>query len=381
MSATTPPLQLESRVEGTPDVYRFRTADGVVSPDDFRPSELALAEACWDRVDGHLCCLQANYGVAATLLAPQVEAVTMIETSARAARLCRANARENAVDATVAVTLDPASVLERYEAVVYAPKPYTPNDVGAQLVTAGLDALGPGGEFFLAATKRSGRSRYRAVLESYCDDVERIETIGDVSVLRAVRPPSFEPSCHVDTTVLTPTIRGVDLELVTLPGTFAASALDHGTRLLLETVGPELPANGRILDLCCGYGPIGAYAAAATESDVRFTDDSRLATWCAEQTLERSDVTGTVRTADCLRGVADREFDAVLSNPPTHAGDGVVSSLFAGAADVLTPDGECWFVHHRHLDLSEHARAFDTVDRCTTGSEHVVYRATSRPEW
>ncbi|WP_254863593.1 methyltransferase [Halovivax gelatinilyticus] len=379
MNAATRDLRLESHVERGPDVYRFRTVDGVVSPDAFRPAELALAEACWERTTDRLCVLEANYGVAGTLLASRAERVTMTETSARAARLCRQNATENGVDAAVQVVADVSTLEERFDVVVYAPKAYTPLDVGVQHLVSALATLSPGGLLFLAASKRSGLGRYRSALESRCADVERIARTGDVRVLRAERPDAVDFERHVTPTVLRPTVCDVDLELVTLPGTFAASELDLGTRLLLETVTPSLPTDGRVLDLCCGCGPIGAYVAAATNCDVWLTDECRLASWCAERTVERTpreNGTPRVVTADCLRGVDGRRFDIVLCNPPTHAGDGVLSSLFSGAADVLTPDGECWFVHHRSLDLSEHASVFDRVDRVATGREHVVFRAS-----
>lgn len=375
VSARSGDLRLESRVGTGPDVYRFRTADGVVSPDTFRTAELALAEACWERLRGQLLCPAANYGVVGTLLAGRAESVTMTESSARAARLCRQNAAANDVDATVALTRDSTSLAGRFGTAAYAPKPYAPLEIGSQYVADALTVLEPGGQLFLAAAKRTGLNRYEAVLADYCDDVERVDRTDGVRVLRAVRPETLSTDRHATPRVLTPTVDGVDLEVTTLPGTFAASELDNGTRLLIETAGPELPVDGRILDLCCGCGPIGAYAAAATNSEVWLTDDSRYATWCAERTLERTGVDGAVVTADCLRGVADRTFDAVVCNPPTHAGASVLSALFDGAAAVLEPDGEFWFVHHRTLDLESHAGRFDRVERVATAREHVVHRA------
>lgn len=375
MSGRSNELHLESRVESGPDVYRFRTVDGVVSPGVFRTAELALAEACWERVSGRVLCPEANYGVVGTILGDRAESVTMTESSARAARLCRHNAAENGVGASVTVTADLTTISDRFETVVYAPKPYTPLAIASRHIATALEVLEPGGQLFVSASKRNGLNRYETVLEEYCSVVECIDRTEDIQVLRAVRPADCHSDRHVTPDVLRPTVDGVNLEVVTLPGTFAASELDRGTRVLIESAGRSLPEDGRILDLCCGCGPIGAYAAATTDGDVWLSDDCRFATRCAERTLERTGVDGTVVTADCLRGVAGRTFDAVVCNPPTHAGTGVLSTLFADVADVVASDGHFWFVHHRSLDLSAHTRRFDRVERVATGDEHVVFRA------
>src|SRR6056297_743778 len=326
MSGRSNELHLESRVESGPDVYRFRTTEGVVSPGGFRTAELALADVCWERVDDRVLCPAANYGVVGTVLGDRVESVTMTESSARAARLCRHNAAENGIDTSVTVTADVTTVSGRFEAAVYAPKPYTPLVIGSRHIANALEVLEPGGLLFVSASKRSGLNRYETVLEDSCDAVECVGRTDDIRVLRAVRPTGYSSDRHVTPDVLTPTVDGVDLEVVTVPGTFAASAMDRGTRLLIESAGRSLPDDGRILDLCCGCGPIGAYAAAATDGDVWLSDDCRFATRCAERTLERTGVDATVVTADCLRGVADRTFDAIVCNPPTHAGIGVIST-------------------------------------------------------
>lgn len=371
-------LRLRSRVPDGPDVYRFEAAAGVVSPDSFRRAELLLAEHLWEESPGRLLCPEANYGVVATLSGERADAVRMTESSARAAHLCRRNARRNGVEADVTLAADLSGLPDRWDTVAYAPKPYTPLAIGAQHVANALAVLRPGGRLFLAASKRTGLARYERVLAECCGDVERVADAGDWRILRGRRPASVDPPEYVTPRTLRPTVNGVDLELVTVPGVFAASGLDGGTRLLLETVGPSLPTDGRILDVCCGYGAIGAYAAAVSNAAVHLSDDCRFATRCAERGLRETGVDGTVVTADCLRGVSDRRFDVVLANPPTHAGDSVLSTLFSGVADVLAPDGRFAFVHHRALDLRDHLEPFDSIERLATGAEHVVFEASRR---
>ena len=121
---------------------------------------------------------------------------------------------------------------------------------------------------------------------------------------------------------------------------------------------------------------IGVYAGLSADCEVWLSDDDRVATACAECSLEASGVDATVVTADCTAGVADRTFDRVCCNPPTHAGNGVLDELFAGIADVLARGGELTTVHHRDLDLRGYLSRFDRVETRRTGAEHVVLSAT-----
>ena len=363
-------LALESRGDDGRRTYRFRTADGVHSKSSFRDSELLLLEELWDAPTGRLLCPEANYGVVGTVLAGAATDVRMTESSARAARLCRRNAAPNDASAAVSLLADLGELSGVFDTVAYAPKPYTPLSVGKQRIADSLAALRPGGDIYVAAAAQAGAARYEDCLRDVAASVESVTKRDGYRLLRATRGESLSPPAYVTCCRLEPTVDGVDLSFRTVPGLFAAAGLDAGTRLLLENAGV---ADGeRVLDLCCGYGAIGAYAAGAADCEVHLSDDDRVATACAERSLGATGVDGAVVTADCTRGVSGRTFDRVLCNPPTHAGDGVLSTLFAGAHDVLAGDGELRLVHHRTLDLSAHLTPFGTVERLETGTEHVV---------
>jgi len=370
-------LALAARVADAPSEYRFSTADGVCSKDAFRPAELLLADALWDDAPDRLLVLEGNYGVLPTVLAGAAGSVTVTESSARAANLCERNAASNGIDVDISLVADPASVDGEFDAVAYAPKPYTPLDVAAQRVANAVELLASGGSVYLAAADDAGASRYESYLGEILGDATEVLERDGCRVFRGTRSEaslagSTTAPTYVEPRTLSPTVDGVGLELVSVPGLFAASALDHGTRLLAETA--SVADGDRVLDLCCGYGALGAYAAASADCDVWLTDDDRVATACAECSLDATGVEGTVVTADGVNGVRGQAFDTILSNPPTHAGDGVLRQLFDGARDVLASDGELWVVHHRDLDLRRFLSAFERVERAATGEEHVVLR-------
>ncbi|PSQ22367.1 hypothetical protein BRD04_04590 [Halobacteriales archaeon QS_9_67_17] len=88
---------------------------------------------------------------------------------------------------------------------------------------------------------------------------------------------------------------------------------------------------------------------------------------------DRLGVAGQVVTADTLRGV-DGRFDTVLCNPPTHAGDGVLSSLFGRVDDLLADDGHVFVVHHAGVDIDAALRRVGTPTVVGKKDEHVVVR-------
>lgn len=367
-------LTLESRVSDARSRYSFRTADGVVSKESFRDAELALLESLWDCDLGRLLCPQANYGVTGVVLAEIADEVAMTETSARAATLCERNSVANSVETSVSVRADLTAFDQEFDAVAYAPKRYTPITVGKQRVADALSVLRPGGSLYLSASTETGLARFESQLRDVAVSVTSVAERDSYRVLEATRPRTVDPPSYVTPRTIRPTVDGETLALVTVPGVFAATGLDDGTRLLLETV--TVSDGDRVLDLACGYGAIGTYAARTADCDVWLTDDDAVAASCAERSLRRSGVEGTAVTADCVEGVADRTFDRVFCNPPTHAGGGVLSELFAGVHDVLAPGGTVTLVHHRELSLTDYLARFGNVETRRVGEEHVVVTAS-----
>jgi 16S rRNA (guanine1207-N2)-methyltransferase len=366
-------LTLESRVADRQSIYRYHTADGVCSKHSFRTAELLLADALWGTDLGALLSLEANYGVVGTLLADSAASVRMVESSARAVQLCERNIIANDVNATTTLCADVASLNKAFDTIAYAPKPYTPLSIGTQRISAALSALNPDGTLYLTASKQTGLGRYEQCLRDVAATVEKIASRETCSVLKATRPRSFEPPTYVSPREIHSSVAGTTLSLVTVPGLFSAQRVDDGTRLLLKAV--TVKDGERVLDICCGYGAIGTYAGRTADCEVWLSDDDRVATMCAECGLQASDVDGTVVTADCAEGVPEQPFERVLCNPPTHAGNDILSELFAGIRETLAPNGELAVVHHRELSLQRYLDQFNSVEELQTGDEHIVLSA------
>lgn len=367
-------LRLRATI-GDRDEYSFLTADGACSPETFRTPELRLLDVLTEDPPDSLLVPEANYGVVGTVMAAFAARVWMTETSARCARLCRRNATRNGVGprTSVAITGDPRELPASVDGAALAPAAYTPAVVVEQRIADTLAALEPGGTLLVSVDAEAGARRYERTLGALAEDVGVVDDRGTVVVLRGYRPVEFEPPRFATHRTIRTTIATTRVVLVSYPGLFAASGLDDGTKVLAAEV--DVADGERVLDLACGYGPLGVYAALAADCEVVLTDDDVVATRSARYSAERSGARiGAVTTADGVSAVRGSEFDRVLCNPPTHAGAGILRDLLAGAREVLAPGGRLDLVHHRGIDFERYLVPFDRVRR-TTRRDYTVLRA------
>ena len=137
--------------------------------------------------------------------------------------------------------------------------------------------------------------------------------------------------------------RGKTLRFTTDAGVFSRGELDAGTRLLLDALPDVL--EGSVLDLGCGWGPIGISVKAAwPETDVTLADVNLRALSWAEKNAERNGVRVSCLESDGFSALEGRIFDAVITNPPIRAGKQVIYRLFREAFDHLSPGGSLFLV-------------------------------------
>ena len=130
-------------------------------------------------------------------------------------------------------------------------------------------------------------------------------------------------------------LRSEPFEFVTASSVFSLKRVDLGTRVLIESM--VLPEKGWVLDVGCGYGPVGI-AAAKFNSKLRVVliDVNRRAVLLARQNAEKNRLVNVeVRQGNLYDPVKDNCFNCVLSNPPVSAGMKTVEALIRGAHSVM----------------------------------------------
>ncbi len=140
-------------------------------------------------------------------------------------------------------------------------------------------------------------------------------------------------------------VLGKDFSFFTDNGVFCKEHLDFGTRLLLENI-PWEEVKGKILDVGCGYGPIGIIASKITGQAVTMCDVNKRALHLAERNISENQIEGSVLESNCYQNISDT-FDTIITNPPIRAGKKVVYEILLGAKKHLTSLGTLFLVIHK----------------------------------
>jgi 16S rRNA (guanine1207-N2)-methyltransferase len=141
------------------------------------------------------------------------------------------------------------------------------------------------------------------------------------------------------------TLRGETFRFQTDSGVFSKSEVDFGSRLLIEAF-EEPGIQGPVLDVGCGYGPIGmAIAKAFPQRQVHMVDVNNRAIELAQKNTVLNGVENvSIYESDGLSAVAQQDFAAILTNPPIRAGKETVFRFYEEAYDKLSPSGSLWVV-------------------------------------
>ena len=223
-----------------------------------------------------------------------------------------------------------------------------------------------GAVLLVMTARRRGSARQLKTLERMFGAAEVAHRSRSAVVLRAVRGPAVRAT--PDTTAAAPTVEaallGHDLRFETGVGLFSKSRIDDGTRLLVETL-PSEHGWSDVLDLGCGYGPIGiAVASRWPQVRVVMADIDPLAVSAARANAQTNGVDDRcdICVSDGIAALADRRFDAVLSHLPTHVPRSTLRRLIGESQSVLRPGGELIAVTAAAVDLRDPLGSdFETV--------------------
>ncbi|HFI0101476.1 TPA: class I SAM-dependent methyltransferase [Streptococcus suis] len=131
------------------------------------------------------------------------------------------------------------------------------------------------------------------------------------------------------------------MSFMTDAGVFSKKMVDYGSQVLLKTLHFEKGAS--VLDVGCGYGPIGLTLAKVFSTKTTLIDINSRALELAEKNAEKNGISATIFQSDVYEAV-EGTFDYVISNPPIRAGKSVVHEVITGAKDHLNTGGSLTIV-------------------------------------
>ncbi|MEK3979624.1 class I SAM-dependent methyltransferase [Psychrobacillus sp. FSL K6-2836] len=141
------------------------------------------------------------------------------------------------------------------------------------------------------------------------------------------------------------TLLGYNFRFETDAGVFSKSEVDFGSRVLIDAFeAPDL--EGPILDIGCGYGPIGLSIAKANEGrTVHLVDVNTRAIQLAEKNAAANGIQNVrIYESDGLSAVDTANFAAIITNPPIRAGKETIFRFYDESYEKLVSKGELWVV-------------------------------------
>lgn len=141
------------------------------------------------------------------------------------------------------------------------------------------------------------------------------------------------------------TIKNCNLTLFLDNGVFSKSRLDFGTRLLLETI-PLSSISGDVLDIGCGYGPIGLFVAKMTNSNVDMCDVNKRALHLSSIASKFNKLKNVnIFESNCYSSIpTGKKYDVIITNPPIRAGKRIVYEIVMNARNYLKEKGRLFLV-------------------------------------
>ncbi|HSJ39352.1 MAG TPA: class I SAM-dependent methyltransferase [Planococcus sp. (in: firmicutes)] len=141
------------------------------------------------------------------------------------------------------------------------------------------------------------------------------------------------------------TLRGEKIHFQTDSGVFSKNEVDFGSRLLIEAFEESL-VEGPILDVGCGYGPIGiALAKSLPRKRVHMVDVNTRAIELAKKNALKNNADNVeIYESDGLSSVSEEGFSAIVTNPPIRAGKETVFRFYEEAFEKVSPGGSLWVV-------------------------------------
>ncbi len=131
----------------------------------------------------------------------------------------------------------------------------------------------------------------------------------------------------------------INIKLTSDLGVFSKSGLDYGTKVLVSHADFECK-NCTIIDMGCGYGPIGLYLAKKyPSSNVFLYDVNERAVELAKKNIDLNQLKNAVVKQGYLFEHVNKQVDIIFTNPPIRAGKKVVFDLYHQAYEKLVNGG------------------------------------------
>lgn len=197
---------------------------------------------------------------------------------------------------------------------------------------------------------------------------------------------SSDPAAPKKTVNISMQVGGTQIELEAASGTFSSSRLDAGTAVLLKHA-DHFPKDGNVLDIGCGWGPIGLSIASLQKNSKVYGIDIN------QRSIEQSNLNSKSLGLKNFSAMHSRDlpedlrFSAIWSNPPIRVGKKILHELMESFIPRLEPGGRAMLVVQKNLGADSFQRWLSNrfpeaeVSRVGTDKGYRVISLVSPPSY
>ena len=136
-------------------------------------------------------------------------------------------------------------------------------------------------------------------------------------------------------------IGNFEFSFITDNGVFSKKGLDYGTRVLLSSLPEDI--NGDVLDIGCGYGPIGIYVSKKYNVIPDMVDVNERSISLAKDNSSLNKVSCNIFISDAFENI-NKKYDFIITNPPIRVGKEKLYEILFGSCKHLNKNGKLYFV-------------------------------------
>jgi len=147
--------------------------------------------------------------------------------------------------------------------------------------------------------------------------------------------------------MFTETISDIELTFETAKTIFSPNNIDKGTLAMLSVV--DFSAEDKLLDLGCGYGIVGIYAAKfMNPQNIVMSDINKKCVELSKKNAQANGADGVkVVLSNGFENIDDKDFTLILSNPPYHADFSIPKHFIEKGFNRLQIGGRFYMVTKR----------------------------------
>jgi 16S rRNA G966 N2-methylase RsmD len=276
--------------------------------------------------------------------APGVE-VTCYQMDLHQAERLRAELGERGLTAQVVTAPDLWDLPAEFQTAVYMPARAGERELKIDMVEQGFHVLRRGG-VFLVWSPYAGDPFFPAQLKKVFGKVHTgPHAGGDSDTILWCAREGDRPRRRHEVTFQARVNDRPPCRFLSRPGTFSYGRFDNGARALAEVT--EVEPGDRVLDVGCGVGTNGVFAAqqAGPDGFVAFVDSNVRALALAEHNARANGVAHFQTFASgTVEGPEEGTFDVALANPPYFANSAIAQLFIRRSKALLTPQGRFYLV-------------------------------------